>query len=407
LPRSVNPDLPEAVERVILKALAKNPDERYQTAGDLVAALDRAIAETPAVMGKPEKSPVSEATYVGVGPTLAAGVEEPEGMRVAPIKPKRRLPTWALGLTIGVVGLLAVGGIMLTSRANELPATKSAGEATSASAAQPMALVTPLGGGTGQIAFISDRGGNPGIYVMNTDGTGQRPLITDIDFNGDPSWSPDGRWITFSSDRDGNSEIYIMHNDGSSQTRLTSNLANDSAPAFSPDGRMIAFMSNRDGNFDIYVMAVDGTGQRRLTFGDQPDRDPFWSPDGHQIVFESRDYRNKIYIMAADGSNQQPLNCNGSFYHPTWSPDAQRIAFDNGTNITISGVDGCNGASPFSATGILINGTNPSWSPDSHWIAFTSNRDGNNEIYIMRSDGTGQMRLTSNTENERHPVWLP
>jgi hypothetical protein len=117
LPRSVNPDLPEAVERVILKALAKNPDERYQTAGDLVAALDRAIAEAPTVMGKPEKRPTTEATYVGVGPTLAAGVEEPAGMPTAPMKPKRRLPTWALGLTIGVVGLLVVGGIILASQA--------------------------------------------------------------------------------------------------------------------------------------------------------------------------------------------------------------------------------------------------------------------------------------------------
>jgi serine/threonine-protein kinase len=38
LPRSLNPELPEAVERVILKALARNPDDRYQTAEDLVAA---------------------------------------------------------------------------------------------------------------------------------------------------------------------------------------------------------------------------------------------------------------------------------------------------------------------------------------------------------------------------------
>lgn len=47
-PRSLNPALPEAVEQVILQALAKNPDERFATAGALAHALEQAIAESEA-----------------------------------------------------------------------------------------------------------------------------------------------------------------------------------------------------------------------------------------------------------------------------------------------------------------------------------------------------------------------
>ena len=40
-------------------------------------------------------------------------------------------------------------------------------------------------------------------------------------------------------------------------------------------------------------------------------------------------------------------------------------------------------------------------------ISFVSNRDGNREIYVMNADGSGQTRLTNNTESDRDPSWSP
>ena len=50
----------------------------------------------------------------------------------------------------------------------------------------------------------------------------------------DPSFSPDGRWITFCTIQDGNTDIYIMNRSGSSLTRLTEDAGKDFHPAWQP-----------------------------------------------------------------------------------------------------------------------------------------------------------------------------
>jgi TolB protein len=49
-----------------------------------------------------------------------------------------------------------------------------------------------------------------------------------------PAWSPDGKKIAFLSERDGNPEIYVINADGSAQTRLTNNPGEDGDPAWEP-----------------------------------------------------------------------------------------------------------------------------------------------------------------------------
>jgi len=120
LPRSVNPDLPEAVERVILKALARDPDDRYQTAEDLVAALRRAIPETPMVTSKPEPrlTPRPKDIHKGASPTLVA---PPAGEAIAPLAPKRRIPGWAWASAVLLLGLMAAGGVLLLANRTKEP----------------------------------------------------------------------------------------------------------------------------------------------------------------------------------------------------------------------------------------------------------------------------------------------
>src|SRR5437762_10505529 len=130
----------------------------------------------------------------------------------------------------------------------------------------------------GQIAFTTDRDGNPEIYVMNADGAGLRNLTNNPTFDFELAWSPDGTKIAFSSGRDGDTEIYLMHADGTGLVNLTHNPGQDLWPKWSADRTRIAFHSERAGNGEIYVMNADGSGLRNLTNNPAADLAPAWRP---------------------------------------------------------------------------------------------------------------------------------
>jgi Tol biopolymer transport system component len=94
-----------------------------------------------------------------------------------------------------------------------------------------------------RIAFESVRDGNGEVYVINADGSGQRNLTRKPRDDFAPAWSPGGRKIAFLSNRDGNSfvskrdsnpEIYVMNTDGSGQRNLTRSPADEGWFAWSP-----------------------------------------------------------------------------------------------------------------------------------------------------------------------------
>jgi Tol biopolymer transport system component len=280
-----------------------------------------------------------------------------------------------------------------------------------------------LSGPNEKIAFYSDRDGNQEIYIMNAaDGSNQTRLTSVNANDSEPSLSPDGTKIAFESDRDGNSNIYIMNAaDGSNQIRLTDSPADDSNPRWSPDGTKIAFNTNRDStrldfvNHEIYIMnAADGSNQTRLTNDPAWDSLPSWSPDGSLIAFYSeRDFTGDIFIMdAADGSNQIRLTDSPAWdSFPSWSPNSTKIeiAFesnrDGNQEIYIMNVTG-GGIQSSRLTYNNVTDSGSSWSPDGTKIAFASNKDGNSEIYVMKAaDGSGQTRLTNNTAADGEPDW--
>ncbi|HXG68013.1 MAG TPA: Tol-Pal system beta propeller repeat protein TolB [Blastocatellia bacterium] len=117
-----------------------------------------------------------------------------------------------------------------------------------------------------EIAFISNRGGSPQIYVMDASGANQRPLIARGGHADSPAWSPDGRYIAFTYGGAGGYQIFIADVASGQLLQLTSAGRNES-PTWSPDGRHLAFQSNRTGRWEIWQMHIDGSGQRQITRG--------------------------------------------------------------------------------------------------------------------------------------------
>lgn len=121
---------------------------------------------------------------------------------------------------------------------------------------------------TGQsVAYVSDRGGVPQLYMMNADGTNSAKLdLPDMGYVIDPSWSPNGQFLTFSWRRpSGNYDIYVMDVASRRIIELTRDAGRNERPSWAPDGRHIVFESTRGGNRQIWTMLADGSQAHQLT----------------------------------------------------------------------------------------------------------------------------------------------
>ncbi|NIM96412.1 MAG: hypothetical protein GTO18_22155 [Anaerolineales bacterium] len=271
---------------------------------------------------------------------------------------------------------------------------------------------TPMGGGSGQIAFISYRANQDDfttndIYLMNADGSGITRLTDGAGAIYYFSWSPDGERIVFSSLRDREEELYVINADGSGLIQLTDNILSEFAPAWSPTGDQIAFVQG-DG---VYVMNPDGSQVKRLS--DKAGQTPTWSPDGSQIAFGV--WEEGIYIMNADGSGLTQLTDSsehGYDWYPAWSPDGTLILFASNRHspgnaltemVYIMNADGTG----IEQLGEPYWGQPPyAWSPDGTLIAYTHDFLSGATLYVMNADGTDPRPLMEDNEGF-HPAWRP
>jgi len=468
---TVQPLAPPALDRLVARCLAKHPDDRWDSAHDVADEL-RWIAQGS---GAPLPAAGSQAAR---GPWAAAAL-------------------WGAGFV--VVALVAAGGRLAWrgwSRA-ALPAA-TPHQVTAASGWEAEARLAPAGsdivyaaedaggnvdiwlvdagGGSpirltddpatdrrpawypdvSAIAFMSDRGGEPGVWkvprlggaptmvvgnaqdpAISPDGrsiaftrrTGgsylrvfvapladaarSRVLTTDSDglWNHEtPAWSPDGRTICYA----GHADLWTVPLAGGRPSRLTTEGEADFEPAYSADGAWVYFTSLRGATTAIWRVRAGGGTPERVTMGTGPERQPSFSSDGLSLAYSTYSLNANIVIRELATGKEYGIGGEREELSPAFAPDGSAVVYSSDQvksppDLWAQALSA--DASPMGPARRLTDhagaASHPAYSPDGRWIAYYRVLGGQRNVWIVPAAGGAPIPFTGEPGAHIHPAWSP
>jgi Tol biopolymer transport system component len=260
-----------------------------------------------------------------------------------------------------------------------------------------------------KIVFVSNKNGNEDIFSIDLDGSALTQLTENTDKDAYPSVSTDGKNIAYTADINGYWQIMVMDWDGKNKTQLTYDPVRSGYPTWSFDGRYIFYEVYKDGDWEIYRINSDGSNRKRLTFNASThDWHPFAHPYLDKVIYESGPIgQEEIYIMDTDGDNIEQISEGSTRKRvPSMSVDGEYILFMGyEENLEFVYIMDGNGENIRKISGRRKSG-HPFISPDNSIIAFQSSVDGQNEIFIINMDGSGETRLTSIPGDDWDPAFI-
>lgn len=180
----------------------------------------------------------------------------------------------------------------------------------------------------------------------------------------------------------------------------------------------IAFVSSRTGSKEIWVMDYDGYNQRQVTRCGFICLTPRWSPDNTQLAYTAYERtassakvpRTMIQIHSLVMNRRVAFpTFGGTTTTPAWSPDGKQIALSSSRTgdqeIYVVASNGGRLRRLTYSRGVDIS---PAWNPRTgKQIAFVSDRGGSPQIYLMDADGSHVERLTDGEGYAVSPAWSP
>ncbi len=441
-------ELPDDWQPILERMLRKKPEERFQTATDLKAALK---------MLKYDSGSETIMAAIGVN---AQTLRQPTR--------RRWFPKAAIAALAAIV--LTVGGYFIWSGGKTAPAPAPKPANFTQLTRKPGQEIYPSLSPDGKLLVYADaEAGNWDIYLQRVSGTTPINLTGDSAANdSQPAFSPDGEQIAFRSDREGGG-IFIMGATGESVRRLVSQGHN---PAWSPDGQEIAFSNGSfarpsergpypspllvakvatgeirqvtetdasqpnwsphgdriaywgikgGGQRDIWTVGAEGGDPVVVTDDPALDWNPIWSPDGRYLYFASdRGGSMNLWRVPIDERSGKLLGAPEPVTTPatysgyiSFSRDGRHLAYTqvvdqvNIQQINFDAVKGKVEASPVWITRGARIATDPHLSPDGEWVVFGATGDKQEDLFIVRRDGTGLRQITNDKHKDRAPQWSP
>lgn len=427
-PRSLNPQVPAGLAQVVLRAMAKDPRERYpgvQAMADEIAGVVAARFETlpnrvriPEDAGAGWAAPEPPSPQPEIAPPVEPDDQNPYAYRPADTlpgqaPPAREVPaawempaaqtarrSWlarllVIGGVLVLLGLCWLAGARLArglSGGPNLPQapvgatqTSEPGETplqpTGTEPQAPSPIVNQPSGGledfavSGQIAIVRRSTGGDRLFLLDAASGEEQALpgVPNVTVTGDnaPQWSRDGQRLVWVSQYSGRLHIAAMEMEEYEPYQLPAGEAYSrvSSPAFLPDGAQISFW------------APGGAGGRLVT------ADAVSGERVDELALET--YRNMFVWNRQNGQAAYIIQAGGNYEVAVGSPTG------NGRVIEAGG-----------------EGYAPAWSNDGAWLAWQSDAGrapGMNEIWIARADGSELRRVTTTPAEfwSRAPTWSP
>jgi len=462
LPRRLNPAIPEAIEEIIVTCLAKDPNDRYQTAADLIQAVNNALAtengglegeRTLVSVPKPRQTPWPTPREAQPKTPPAARVKTPPPAEAGstvrtktppPVAPQTPAPDGAAKATSARTGRRRKtppsapvvqpppAKVAATPSATVQPHAQS--PAISPIPAQVRARPAILPGAAGLVVY-----GAAGLVVVvllavvalglshfiggwvNDAATPTSARVAGLPHPAAPA-SPTAAPVVATTAGPAapatSTPVTVAGQPGTAMGDLPAG-ATTAAPAatatsgkggpgptviavstaIAPAGQIVyADFRGPDKFGDFNIWSLSLSGGEPRLLAEYASY-PTVSPDGTHILFYSW-LDGGLFTMRLDGSEHKRISNSKTDAYPAWSPDGRRIAFESSENILVMNADG-SGRFP-----IIEGGSGPSWSSDGKQIVYVGCVSSRCGLVITDADGKNH-RLITDEASDASPDWLP
>lgn len=263
------------------------------------------------------------------------------------------------------------------------------------------------------------------LFLVSVDGG--LPEKIKLPRSGFASLSPDGNKIaynrvfrefrTWKRYRGGQADdIWIYDFNTKKLENITNNPAQDIIPMWHKD--KVYYISDRDHTMNLFCYNLTTKENKKITNFDKYDV-KFPSIGTDYIAFENGGY---IYLMDLNTEKVEKVtiqiaedfpivrntikNVKENIQSFEISPDGKRALFSSRGEIFTVPAEKGNIRNLTNSPG--VHDRNPVWSPDGRWIAYVSDESGEDEIYIIKPDGSGKTRISSDGNVYRYGIkWSP